>query len=307
MLLTFFFQAVQATFRIEEITNSCYQQLDDEKRRRVTAVQLFNFADQSNANLRKKLAEEKKAQNSADSALESVEWQAEDQRQCLREANDQLASSNEQIAALKKKLEEAQKLKDHAEKLRAEAKKAKIEAEKARNEAEQHGYDVGIAKTEDTLWAEVLAVCRAYYAQTWEEALNWAGVEASSELKRPKNIYFPPAIRTSDLPSTKGDVASTVADPVEEAQPQDPLPPNQQEPPKEPEVSKETSLNKATEVPQGEPTSQGFEQALASITMPAEGAPKEKEKTIPTEADKLANKTSKDKPQIKLKHWILIL
>ena len=73
MLLTFFFQAVQATFRIEEITNSCYQQLDDEKRRRVTAVQLFNFADQSNANLRKKLAEEEKAQNSADLALESVE------------------------------------------------------------------------------------------------------------------------------------------------------------------------------------------------------------------------------------------
>ena len=41
--------------------------------------------------------------------------------------------------------------------------------------------------------------------------------------------------------------------------------------------------------------------------MPAEGAPKEKEKTIPTEADKLANKTSKDKLQIKLKQWIFIL
>ena len=112
MLLTLFFQAVQAIFRVEEITNSCYQQLDDEKRRRVTAVQLFNFADQSNANLRKKLAEEEKARKSADSTLESVERQIEDQRQLLHEANDQLASSKEQIVALKKKLEETQKLKD---------------------------------------------------------------------------------------------------------------------------------------------------------------------------------------------------
>ena len=61
-------------------------------------------------------------------------------------------------------------------------------------------------------------------------------------------------------------------------------------------------MNKAVEVPQDGVASQGFEQALALITMPAKGAPKEKEKTIPTEADKLANKTSKDKLQIKLKH-----
>ena len=35
--------------------------------------------------------------------------------------------------------------------MRAEAKKAKVEAEKARDEVEQHGYDVGVAETEDTL------------------------------------------------------------------------------------------------------------------------------------------------------------
>ena len=59
----------------------------------------------------------------------------------------------------------------------------------------------------------------------------------------------PLAIRASDLPSTQGEVASTVADSVEKAQPQDPLPPNQQEQSKEIEVSKETSSDKATEVP----------------------------------------------------------
>ena len=75
-------------------------------------------------------------------------------------------------------MEEAQKLKGHAKKLRAEV-------EKAREEAEQHRYDVGVVETDDTLWAQVPAVCRAYCAQTWEEALNQAGVEVSSELRMP--------------------------------------------------------------------------------------------------------------------------
>ena len=77
--------------------------------------------------------------------------------------------------------------------MQAEEDKAKVEKE--RDEAEQHGYDVGVAKTEDTLRAEVPAVCRAYYAQTWEEALNQAGVEASSELRRPERIIFPLALQ----------------------------------------------------------------------------------------------------------------
>ena len=230
---------------------------------------------------------------SADSALESAWRQAEEQRQLLREAKDQLASSKKQIAALKKKLEEAQKLKDHAEKLRAEAEKAKVEAEKARDEVEQYGYDVDVAEIEDTLRAQVPIVCWTYCAQTWEEALNWAGVEAYSELRRPESIYFPLAIRASDLPSTQGKVASTVTDLAEEAQPRDPLPPNQYEQSKEPEVSKETSSDKATEIPQDGLASQDFQQALASITIPAEGASKDKEEMIPAEADKPANKTSK--------------
>ena len=196
------------------------------------------------------------------------------------------------MAALKKKLEEAQKLKDHAEKLRAEAKKAKVEAKKARDEAEQHGYDFGMAETEDTLRAQVPAVCRTYCAQTWEEALNRAGVGAFSELRRPENVYFPPAIRASAPPSTQGDVASAIADPVQEVQPQDPLSLNQPEQPKEPEASKDTSSDKAIEVPQDGVASQGFEQALASTTMPTEGASKDKEETIPTEVNKSTNKTS---------------
>ena len=109
---------------------------------------------------------EEKARKSADAALEGAKRQVEKQRQLQLEAKDQLASSQEQLAAFKKKLKEAQKLKGHAEKLRAEAEKAKVEAEKARDEAKQHGSDVGVAETEDTLRAQVPAVCRTYCAQT---------------------------------------------------------------------------------------------------------------------------------------------
>ena len=77
--------------------------------------------------------------------------------------------------------------------MQAEEDKAKVEKE--RDKAEQHGYDVGVAETEDTLRVEVPAVCRAYCTQTWEEALNQAGVEASSELRKPESIVFPPALR----------------------------------------------------------------------------------------------------------------
>ena len=53
-----------------------------------------------------------------------------------------------------------------------QAEEDKAKAEKERDVAEQHGYDVGVAETEDALRAEVPAICRAYCTQTWEEALN---------------------------------------------------------------------------------------------------------------------------------------
>ncbi|XP_023900369.1 uncharacterized protein LOC112012224 [Quercus suber] len=193
---------VQATFRIEETTNSYYTQLNDKRSRRMAA-------------------------------------------------------------------------RDKAEKAKDEVVKAKGEAKKARDEAEQHGYDVGVTETEENLRAEVLAVCRTYCAQTWTEALNQVRVEASSDLRKPEKIYYPPTIRASDLPSIVGEVASTISDPVVEAQPQDPPRPHQQEQEKETEAPKETffdmttSSDKSVEIPQDGAASQIFEMVLASVTIPA--------------------------------------
>ena len=52
-----------------------------------------------------------------------------------------------------------------------------------------------MVETKDALRAEVLAICHSYYAQTWEEALNHAGIDASSELRRPENIFFLSALQ----------------------------------------------------------------------------------------------------------------
>ena len=51
-------QAVQSTFRMEEIYHSVAQQLDDERKRRVSAVQTLTIAENSNADLREKLKAE---------------------------------------------------------------------------------------------------------------------------------------------------------------------------------------------------------------------------------------------------------
>ena len=54
----FYFKAVQSTFRLEEMTNSLSRQLDDERKRRVAAVQTLTIAENSNADLKKKLTAE---------------------------------------------------------------------------------------------------------------------------------------------------------------------------------------------------------------------------------------------------------
>ena len=169
-------------------------------------MQTLNIAKQNNADLKKKFADEEHARWSTDSALEGTQRQAKDQRKHLCETTNQLKASKEQMVALREQLDEAQRLKDQAKKAKAKAKKARIEAEKARNEAEQKSYNLGIVKT------EVPAVCRIYCAQIWNEALNRAKVEASFELRKIDNIYYPPAMRALDLPSTQSEVAFTVAD-----------------------------------------------------------------------------------------------
>ena len=151
-----------------------------------------------------------------------------------------------------------------------------------------------MAETEDVLSAKVPTVCRAYCTQTWEEALNQVGIDASSELRKPENIIFSPALH---IPNQK-EAAPPVTQPAEKAQPQNPPSSSQQEQDKEPKTLKGSSSDKVAEPLQPGAASQGFQKELVSTTLPVEGASKEKEKEIPLEA---TDKAPKSRVQIKFK------
>ena len=58
---------------LEEMTNSICQQLDDERKRRVAAMQTLAIVENSNIDLKKRLTTKEQARKSANSALEGAE------------------------------------------------------------------------------------------------------------------------------------------------------------------------------------------------------------------------------------------
>ena len=58
VVLFFFKQAIQGIFKMEEIYHSVAQQLDDERKRKVSAVQTLNIVENSNKDLKEKLKAE---------------------------------------------------------------------------------------------------------------------------------------------------------------------------------------------------------------------------------------------------------
>ena len=132
-------------------------------------------------------------------------------------------------------------------------------------------------------------VCRIYCAQTWSEALNRAGVEASFELRKAENVFYPTAIRTSAPPSSQAEDTPSTTNPNQEVLPQNLPPPGQPKPAKETNALPEASLDKTAATSEAEVTSQGFQQDLTSTVMPAGGATKDKEEVTTSETDKSAN------------------
>ena len=174
----------------------------------------------------------KRDKKSAETALHGAEKKVESQYNQLRQTKDQLIAAKRQIGALKKKLEEA---------------KATVE------KVELDGYDVGVAETEEALRAEVSGVCRTYYLQVWNEALNQVRVEASSTLRRTKNVYYLSAIRASIPSSSEVEAALKNLSPSKDASAKAFPSPNS--PPKEAkqagvvEKEKETTKEVAPEAP----------------------------------------------------------
>ena len=87
-------QAVQASFRVEEMTNYCHRQMKEEEGRCIATVKAFQVADKSLQEHKKRLQEEEKERKYAAAALENVEKQAESQRLLLHSAENQIGRAH---------------------------------------------------------------------------------------------------------------------------------------------------------------------------------------------------------------------
>ena len=185
----FNWQAVQATYRLEEAVNDQGRALELERDKCLDATRTLKNSVVDLPKAREDLKEMTRARDSVESGLASAQKQVEDQTRCLLEVEDQLKIAKEKITDLKKKLAEAEGAKNVAKWARDEALRAKEEAVFARAEvkssnekAEEEAYNLGVAETQATFKAQVPRVCRLYCSQVWNKALKQAGVEASFDL-----------------------------------------------------------------------------------------------------------------------------
>ena len=68
-------------------------------------------------------------------------------------------------------------------------------AQEADKAAETAAFKRGVLKTKARLTAEVTVVCREYYAETYNQALDQAGIPVDSDLRRMEQVYYPEDIR----------------------------------------------------------------------------------------------------------------
>ena len=113
--------------------------------------------------------------------MKSAKVQAEDQCKELYTTQLNLATEKAAVLNLQSKLQRAE-----------EALKVAQEAAIA---AETSIYERGVLETETRLTAKVTAVCREYCAETYNQALDRAGIPADSDLKRTDQVYYPEDLR----------------------------------------------------------------------------------------------------------------
>ena len=194
---------------MEEEVNNKSKAAEDERSKRLVAARTLQASEEDLAKAKAALTDAIRERDNASAGLASAQKQAEDQTKRLLEAEDQLQIAKELIEDLNKKLVTAEHDKGVAEYARDEAIRAKREAEFARNETEaaketteDDSYNAGVAETQAIFKAQIPGVCRLYCSQVWEEALKRVGVNASSDLWKAENIFYPAAIREATSSSS---------------------------------------------------------------------------------------------------------
>ena len=150
--------------------NAAIQNLHDVKK-------ALGTANHKKTQLAEKLKVAKNEWKSAKAGLKSAEAQAEDQCKEFYTTQLNLATKKAAILDLQSKLQRAEK--------------ALKVAQEAFIAAETSAYERGALETKTRLTAEVTAICREYCAETYNQALDWAGIPADSDLRRTDQVYYP--------------------------------------------------------------------------------------------------------------------
>ena len=165
LTVTFPLQAIQATFKVEELVNITHRKMKDEESRRIVVVEAFNVVEKRVKELNTKLTEAEREKKSVEAALERAERQAETQRKQLHQAEDELATAKEQIKVLKKKLDNAEKarvkeLNTNLTEAEREKKSVEVALEGAERQAETQRKQLHQAEDELTAAKEQIKVLK---------------------------------------------------------------------------------------------------------------------------------------------------
>ena len=147
----------------EEWVNDTRNEARVEANLRVDANKALGAAEQKNKELASKLAAEERAHLNVEVGLKNVE----DQRKKLHLIEIELATQRQLVLDLKAELQKS--------------KEATWVAKEVSEAAETASYERGVQETEIRLADELAEVCRDYCKEVWAEALNQAGVPATSE------------------------------------------------------------------------------------------------------------------------------
>ena len=174
-------QVTQQVYVVEDWVWNANNKLDAEAQNRRDVEKSLGIANHEKTQLSEKLKAVESVRQSVEVGLKNAETQAEDQRKELYTTQLNLATEQTVVLDLKTKLQKAE-----------EALKVAQEAAKA---AETVAYERGVLEMEARLTAEITVVYRDYCAETYNQALDRAGVPADFDLRRADQVYYPEDIK----------------------------------------------------------------------------------------------------------------
>ena len=174
-------QVTQQVYVAEDWVRSATNSLNAEIQNQHDVEKALDTANHEKTQLAEKLKVAENGRKSAEAGLKSAKVQAEDQCKELYTTQLNLATEKAAVLDLQSKLQRAE-----------EALKVAQEAAIA---AKTSVYERGVLETETRLTAKVTAVCREYCAETYNQALDRAGIPADSNLRRTDQVYYPEDLR----------------------------------------------------------------------------------------------------------------